>query len=340
MTLMELLNQMIQECEEKTAKIDFSYNKGIITSEKARNERVRIAFDAWEKVKRFCKSEGIDPDNEADHTYQVLFASVGIPVKKVPVRYYPTVEKMTGSLCYLYELENAESLLAENNPIGKTFHLRKSLNVGDEKISADYFFKVIKEDSEYEMKDPSRKGWKCFDGYGKLEGYQWAEAFLYVREYNGILQAAANQKIYIRDTEPIWKKHSADPVEGHWWIGINEEIPYNLEIPEGEFYYDATIAPPRGRHYREEGILAYDDEEEIVILGITDPEAEVVKIPHEINGKPVTILDERCFANCSDRLRKVILPDTIKVIGDSAFDSCIKLEKPCVNCGGGQARVP
>ena len=258
--------------------------------------------------------------NEADHPFKAVFDSVGITIKKVPVRYYPTVERMTGSIYFIYKLENIENLLNENNTIGRTFRFKVSSNAGDERILLDYFFKVKSDDHELEVKGAHWEGWKCFSGSGKIEGYHWADASVHVREYNGVLQSVAIQKTYIRDTEPIWKKHSADPVEGHEWIGIHEEIPNDLEIPEGEFYYDATTAPPRGRHYREQGILAYDDTEEIVILGIKDPEAEVVEIPREINGKPVTILDERCFANCCYNLRKVALPDTLKEIGDLAFE--------------------
>ena len=70
--------------------------------------------------------------------------------------------------------------------------------------------------------------------------------------------------------------------------------------------------------------------DEIVILGIKDPEAEIVEIPREIDGKPVTVLDGGCFTNCREYLRKVILPDTIKEIGDYAFAYCEKLEKPII----------
>ena len=160
------------------------------------------------------------------------------------------------------------------------------------------------------------------------QGYKWVGASLHIREHEGQLQSVAIQKIYLSALEPIWKRCSARPVEEYRWVGFNEELPENLEIPEGEFYFDATTNPPRGRHYREQGILVYDDTDEVVILGIKDSNAEIVEIPREINGKPVTILDERCFANCSENLRKVILPDTLREIGDCAFKHCKKLEKP------------
>jgi len=226
-----------------------------------------------------------------------------------------------------YGVKNIESLFSDSDFVGKIYKFKISSKLGEESILLDYFFEVKEENLELEERS-QRNGWKCFDGYGKLEGYKWAEASLCIREHEGQLQSVAIQKIYLSALEPIWKRRSARPVEEYRWVGFNEELTENLEIPEGEFYFDATTNPPRGRHYREQGILVYDDTDEVVILGIKDSNAEIVKIPREINGKPVTILDERCFANCSENLRKVILPDTLKEIGDCAFEHCKKLEKP------------
>lgn len=322
------LEQALQECKKEADEKDSFYNRGFLTGEEVRNAKLQIARKAWNEIKELCDDEGIRLDDvEKDNTYQTIFASVGIPIAKVPVRYYPSVEQLSGSCYHFYGIKNIESLFNDKNFEGKTYKFKIASQMGDEKIILDYFFEVKKENPEPE-KLSRWQGWKCFDGYGKLEGYGWADASIRIRVHEDELQSVAIQKIYFRATEPIWKRISDHPEEGYRWIGFNNDLPDNLEIPEGEYYSDETTDPPRGRHYKEQGILAYDDTDEIVILGVKDSNAEVVEIPREINGKPVTILDERCFANCRETLRKVILPDTLKEIGDYAFEYCEKLEKP------------
>lgn len=331
--LADRVKQSVHECREKVAEIEVDYKKGLITYEECKSKRLEIARKEYEQIKKFCSDEDIDMDNEADNIYQTVHSSVGIPIRKVPIRIYPQVDTMTGSLYWLYRMENVESLFFDDDPIGKTFKFRYSIKAGNEKVQVDYYFKVKREDCEHAKKRASNSGgvWRCFDGYGKLEGYRWSGASISIGEKEGDFVSLAIQKMYFRCMEPIWKRHSAIPFETHTWLGIHEELPADLEIPEGGFYYDETIEqPPRGQRYREQGILAYDDTDEIVILGIKDPEAEVVEIPREINGKPVTILDDRCFGNCRESLRKVILPDTLKEIGDYAFEYCEQLEKPVI----------
>ena len=325
--LADKLEQSLQECKEKANKIDSFYKRGIKTEEEAKREKLQTAGDAWE-IKELCDNEEIKLDgDEKDNAYQAIFASVGISIAKVPVRYYPSVGLLTGSLYYFYGIKNVETIFNDKNFEGKTYKLKITSQMGDEKILLDYFFEVKKKDFELETL-PHWQGWRCFDGYGKLEGYRWAGASIYIRAHENQLQSVAIQKIYFRATEPIWKRRSDRPSDGFRWIGFNNDLPDNLEIPEGEYYSDETIDPPKWRNYKEQGILAYDDTDEIVILGIKDFNAEIVEIPREINGEPVTILDERCFANCRETLRKVILPDTLKEIGDYAFEYCEKLEKP------------
>lgn len=325
--LADKLEQAFRKCKEDADRIEALYSSGLETGEGVRNEKVQIAQKAWNEIKKFCDDEGIDLDAEKDTAYPALYSSVGIHIKKVPIRHYPQVKFLTGSMYCFYGVKNIESLFSDSDFVGKIYKFKISSKLGEESILLDYFFEVKEENLELEERS-QRNGWKCFDGYGKLEGYKWAGASLHIREHEGQLQSVAIQKIYLSALEPIWKRCSARPVEEYRWVGFNEELPENLEIPEGEFYFDATTNPPRGRHYREQGILVYDDTDEVVILGIKDSNAEIVEIPREINGKPVTILDERCFANCSENLRKVILPDTLKEIGDCAFEHCKKLEKP------------
>ncbi len=240
MTIKELSDQAIRKCKEYAARIEADYNRGFLTDKDARNERIKIASDAWDELKETCRKEEIDLNSGSDALYQAIFGSAGIHIKKVPVRYYPRVEKMTGSLCYIRGLENTESLFMDKEPIGKTFEFKTTFKMGDEQIPADYFFKIEKEDFEYGKKDASWEGWKCYEGQGRPEGYLWADASLFIREHEGTLQSVALQKTYSDESDPIWKKRAAHPVEDYWWIGINEEIPEDLEIPEGEFYYDET----------------------------------------------------------------------------------------------------
>lgn len=331
MTLDEFLNNKIGECKKEADILESAYHRGLITADGVRKEKLWEIGEAWKETISFCKAEGIDLEGrERDDAYQTLHKSIGITIKKVPVRYYPTVEMMTGSLYYIYGIRNAEVLFYEDSVIGRTFIFQISMKLGEEKIPVEYCFKIEREICELEKKGASWEGWRCFEGHGKVEGYNWADASIHVREHEGKLQSVAIQKTYLRETAPIWKMHSPDPVIGTRWIGFYEEIRQNLEIEEGEFYDDETMAPPRGRNYRQQGILAYDDTDEIVILGIRDEKAEVVVIPDEIDGKPVTVIDKSCFANCSKTLKKVILPDTLKEIGDYAFEQCEKLEKPVI----------
>ena len=166
MTLEELSDLAIKECREKAAKIETDHNRGFLTDKDARNERIKIASDAWNDLKETCGKEKIDLDSESDALYQAIFESAGIHIKKVPVRYYPGVEKMTGSLYYIRGLENTESLFRDNDPIGKTFEFKTTFKMGDEQIPADYLFKIEKEDFECGKKDASWEGWKCYEGQG------------------------------------------------------------------------------------------------------------------------------------------------------------------------------
>ena len=53
-------------------------------------------------------------------------------------------------------------------------------------------------------------------------------------------------------------------------------------------------------------------------------EGDIV-FPGEINGMPVTIINERAFANC-EKISSVVIPDSITKIGQSAFSYCRSLK--------------
>lgn len=55
-------------------------------------------------------------------------------------------------------------------------------------------------------------------------------------------------------------------------------------------------------------------------------DASVVKIPETINGRPVTVVGEKCFENHSE-ISEVVLPDTVTGIRYNAFRGCTGLTK-------------
>ena len=69
----------------------------------------------------------------------------------------------------------------------------------------------------------------------------------------------------------------------------------------------------------------YEENGEIVIDRYIG-EAKIVKIPETIDGKPVVALDGGAFAN-NDIVERIILPDSLKRIGDKVFVNCWSLKK-------------
>lgn len=81
-----------------------------------------------------------------------------------------------------------------------------------------------------------------------------------------------------------------------------------LEIGRNRFYFERTG----------------ENEDQIVITRFagTDP---VVEVPEKIEGLSVTIIGKKAFLS-RKTLKKIILPDTIKEVGDWAFAYCDELE--------------
>ena len=50
-----------------------------------------------------------------------------------------------------------------------------------------------------------------------------------------------------------------------------------------------------------------------------------IVIPATYNGKPVTMIDENAFADAIN-LTSIIIPDSVKIIGEGAFSGCTSLE--------------
>lgn len=85
-------------------------------------------------------------------------------------------------------------------------------------------------------------------------------------------------------------------------------------------------------------MLQYEETAEggVRILAFRWTVEETVEIPDTIEGKPVTEIGARAFRYCY--ADAVTLPDTVKVIGDSAFEGCAYLQafeipKDCVSIG-------
>ncbi|MDC7287853.1 leucine-rich repeat domain-containing protein [Blautia schinkii] len=63
-----------------------------------------------------------------------------------------------------------------------------------------------------------------------------------------------------------------------------------------------------------------------LVTDYTGDISEEIIIPEAINSKPVSGIGEKAFINCY-RLRRVVLPSTIKSIGEGGFSQCLNLEE-------------
>ena len=62
------------------------------------------------------------------------------------------------------------------------------------------------------------------------------------------------------------------------------------------------------------------------VKGCTDPDAEEIVIPAEVDGKPVTVIDGEAFMGMK-KLRSVTIPDSVALIWMRAFADCTALEQ-------------
>ena len=62
------------------------------------------------------------------------------------------------------------------------------------------------------------------------------------------------------------------------------------------------------------------------VKGCTDPDAEEIVIPAEVDGKPVTEIDGEAFMGMK-KLRSVTIPDSVELIWMRAFADCTALEQ-------------
>ena len=64
---------------------------------------------------------------------------------------------------------------------------------------------------------------------------------------------------------------------------------------------------------------------EVTITKCEQNVRDTVEIPAEIENLPVTAIWRRAFANCN-LIQSIIIPNTVKSIGLSAFDNCQNLK--------------
>ncbi len=81
---------------------------------------------------------------------------------------------------------------------------------------------------------------------------------------------------------------------------------------------------PAGAEELTQGDLTYENRGVFIAITGCNENAVTVDIPAEIDGLPVTWIDEEAFYFCSE-LTAVTLPDTIEYIADEAFDYCRSL---------------
>lgn len=79
-----------------------------------------------------------------------------------------------------------------------------------------------------------------------------------------------------------------------------------------------------------------NDNDEVTILEYSGT-SKIAEVPSEIEGKKVVSIDEQAFYD-SDKLEKVLLPDSLTKIDQSAFDFCISLKE--VNIPNGVKNLP
>jgi len=70
---------------------------------------------------------------------------------------------------------------------------------------------------------------------------------------------------------------------------------------------------------------ASDDETGCVIFGMQDKTQETIRVPSEVDGKPVVSIAENAFQGCN-ALQKLVIPGSVTSIADNAFDEDVVVE--------------
>ena len=82
--------------------------------------------------------------------------------------------------------------------------------------------------------------------------------------------------------------------------------------------------------------FSYNDWNEGIVIEGCSSEEKVVVVPKEINGKPVLAIGERGLGNMQN-CEAIVLPDTVRLLGESAFVADMKLKY--IHLGTGLKKV-
>ncbi len=82
---------------------------------------------------------------------------------------------------------------------------------------------------------------------------------------------------------------------------------------------------PAGAEELTQGDLKYENRGDYIAITGCNSGTEAVDIPAEIDGLPVTWIDNLAFRSANKTLTEVTLPDTLEYIADYAFAGCTKL---------------
>lgn len=108
-------------------------------------------------------------------------------------------------------------------------------------------------------------------------------------------------------------------------IEISSGLFSDISSSANPFEVDTAPKPPKLLSQGVYSEYTYDLYEDHVSITGYQGADEYLVIPAEIEGRPVTVLDNFAFCGLSF-ISKVILPDTLKSIYASVFDSCYSLE--------------
>jgi hypothetical protein len=106
-----------------------------------------------------------------------------------------------------------------------------------------------------------------------------------------------------------------------------EAVQGNADTSKGsKDYYEYAPVGAEGVKFTSENITTTDDGNGIILTSANiDQTATEVVIPSEVNGVPVTEIGEKAFYQ-NDIIESVIIPSSVTIIAEEAFDGCSNLK--------------
>lgn len=87
--------------------------------------------------------------------------------------------------------------------------------------------------------------------------------------------------------------------------------------------FPASALAAGGNTVSEDGIAYRFEDDVAIVTGLADAKTTEVDIPELVQDKPVAGIDENAFKGTE--ITNVYIPESVEVIGDSAFENCTKL---------------